>query len=172
MTTGSLGQGMSTALGVAFGNRYLGRKNYTYLLLGDGETQEGQVWEGALFAAQQKLSNLIAFVDFNKKQLDGYTKEICDLGDLAQKFRDFGWFAQDCDGNDVASVKNAILAAKKHTDKPSMIIMHTEKGIGCTFTEGVYYNHHVKFSDADCQAAIDQLENSIAMMEEEELAHV
>lgn len=173
MTTGSLGQGMSTALGVAMGNRYQDRKSHTYLLLGDGETQEGQVWEGALFAAQQKLSNLIAFVDFNKKQLDGYTKEICDLGDLAQKFRDFGWFAQDCDGNDVASIKNTILAAKKHTDKPSMIIMHTEKGIGCTFTEGVYYNHHVKFSDADCQTAIDTLENSIAMMEKkEELAHV
>ncbi len=172
MTTGSLGQGMSTAIGIAFGNRYQGRNSYTYLLLGDGEVQEGQVWEGALFAPQHKLSNLVAFVDFNKKQLDGYTKEICDLGDLGQKFRDFGWFTQDCDGNDVASVRNAILAAKKSADKPSMIIMHTEKGIGCTFTEGVYYNHHVKFSDADCQLAIDKLENYIAMVEKEELAYV
>ncbi len=172
MTTGSLGQGMSTAIGIAFGNRYQGRNSYTYLLLGDGEVQEGQVWEGALFAPQHKLSNLVAFVDFNKKQLDGYTKEICDLGDLGQKFRDFGWFTQDCDGNDVASVRNAILAAKKSADKPSMIIMHTEKGIGCTFTEGVYYNHHVKFSDADCQMAIDKLENYIAMVEKEELAYV
>lgn len=172
MTTGSLGQGMSTAIGVAFGNRYNGRDSHTYLLLGDGEMQEGQVWEGALFAAQHKLSNLIAFVDFNQKQLDGYTREICCLGDLAQKFRDFGWFALDCDGNDVASLRSAVRMAKKNADKPSMIVMHTEKGVGCTFTEGVYYNHHVKFEDKDCQAAIDHLERQIAAMEQEELAHV
>lgn len=172
MTTGSLGQGMSTALGVAFGNRYYSRDNNTYLLLGDGEMQEGQVWEGALFAAQQKLSNLIAFVDANKKQLDGYTDEVCSLGDIAQKFRDFGWFALDCDGNDVGSVRSAILAAKKGSDKPSMIVLHTEKGIGCSFAEGVYYNHHVKFSDAECQEAIDRLEKENAALKEEELAHV
>lgn len=172
MTTGSLGQGMSTALGVAFGNRHNGKNSRTYLLLGDGETQEGQVWEGALFAAQQKLSNLIAFVDFNKKQLDGYTKEICDLGDLAQKFRDFGWFAQDCDGNDVTSVRAAVMAARKSAEKPSMIILHTEKGVGCSFTEGVYYNHHVKFTDDQCLDAIRRLEEAIAATEKEELAHV
>ncbi|MCD8352012.1 MAG: transketolase [Planctomycetaceae bacterium] len=172
MTTGSLGQGMSTALGVAFGNRYHGRNSHTYLLLGDGETQEGQVWEGAMFAAQQKLSNLTAFIDCNKKQLDGYTCEICDPGDLAQKFRDFGWFAQDCDGNDVASVRSAIMAEMKISDQPSMFILHTEKGLGCTFAEGVYYNHHVKFSDDDCEAAIQRLEKQIAAIQEEELAHV
>lgn len=172
MTTGSLGQGMSTAIGVAWGNRYHDRNSRTYLLLGDGEVQEGQVWEGALFAAQQKLSNLVAFVDFNQKQLDGYTKDICDLGDLGQKFRDFGWFTQDCNGNDVTSVRAAIATAKKAVDKPSMIILHTEKGIGCPFTEGVLYNHHVKFTDDECQNAINILEDSIAAMQKEELAHV
>jgi transketolase len=87
MSTGSLGQGMSTAIGIAHGNKMLGKDNYTYLLLGDGESQEGQVWEGALYAPQHKLSHLIAFLDYNHQQLDGYTKDICDLGDMRQKFQ-------------------------------------------------------------------------------------
>ena len=83
MTTGSLGQGISTAIGIALGNRLDGRDNITYLILGDGECDEGQVWEGALFAAHQRLDNLVAFVDYNKQQLDGYTRDVLDLGDLA-----------------------------------------------------------------------------------------
>ena len=94
MSTGSLGQGMSTAIGIAHGNKMLGKDNYTYLLLGDGESQEGQVWEGALYAPQHKLSHLIAFLDYNHQQLDGYTKDICDLGDMRQKFQDFGWYGE------------------------------------------------------------------------------
>ena len=168
MTTGSLGQGMSTAIGVAFGNRYQKYSNRTFLLLGDGELQEGQVWEGAMFAAQHRLSNLVAFVDANQKQLDGYTRDICDLGDIAQKFRDFGWYAQDCDGNDVAAVRSAIgQAATANARRPSMIVLHTEKGVGCSFAEGVFYNHHVKFSADQCRDAIQRLEERIAMLERE-----
>ena len=158
MTTGSVAQAMSTAIGYAFAPKYLGKQSRTYLVLGDGEGHEGQVWEGALFAAQRKLSNLIAFVDMNKKQLDGFTADICNPGDLAQKFRDFGWNAQDCDGNDVESLQIAIQLAWRQSDKPSMIIMHTEKGAGCTFAEGVLYNHHMKFSDADYAKAVVDLE--------------
>ncbi len=172
MTTGSLGQGMSTAIGVALGNRYNRRKSHTYLVLGDGETQEGQVWEGALFAAQHKLDTLIAFVDSNAKQLDGYTKDICDLGDLAQKFRDFGWFSQDCDGNNVADIRRAVMLARHRPGRPAMIIMHTEKGSGCTFAEGIFYNHHIKFSDAECREAIASLEKRIGELREKEPAHV
>ncbi|HVI40971.1 MAG TPA: thiamine pyrophosphate-dependent enzyme, partial [Anaerovoracaceae bacterium] len=95
MTTGSLGQGMSTAIGVALGNKLKKKNSYTYLLLGDGECNEGQVWEGALFAPQHKLDHLIAFVDANEKQLDGYCKDICDMGDIRLKFEDFGWYSQD-----------------------------------------------------------------------------
>lgn len=167
MTTGSLGQGMSTAIGVAWGHRHAGRDNLTYLVLGDGESQEGQVWEGALFAAQQKLSGLIAFVDYNKKQLDGYTKDICDLGDYGQKFREFGWNVLECDGHDVLALQNAIRLAKCSTAKPSMIVMHTEKGKGCTFAEGVFYNHHVPVSETDCKAAIACLEEKISKLEKE-----
>lgn len=167
MSTGSLGQGMSTAIGVAFGNRHQGRDSRTFLVLGDGEIQEGQVWEGALFAAQQRLSNLVAFVDANDKQLDGYTKDICDLGDIAQKFRDFGWYAQDCDGQDVEALRAAIHLTRKSGDRPSLIVMHTEKGVGCTFAEGVFFNHHVKFSDVECGEAIACLESGVARLEKE-----
>jgi len=168
MSTGSLGQGMSTALGVAFGNWYQGYPGTTYLILGDGELQEGQVWEGGLFAAHQKLSNLVAFVDCNDKQLDGYTRDICDLGDIAQKFRDFGWYAQDCNGNDIQSLLSAIELAKAETAKPSVIVMHTEKGAGCTFAEGVFYNHHMKFADEECAQALAHLEAVIAALEKED----
>ena len=87
MTTGSLGQGSSAAAGIALGNRLKGRNNKTFLILGDGELQEGQVWEAALFAAQQKLDNLIAFVDYNKQQLDGYVRDINNLGTSGQNLK-------------------------------------------------------------------------------------
>lgn len=161
MTTGSLGQGMSTAIGVALGNKLKKKDNYTYLLLGDGECNEGQVWEGALFAPQQKLDHLIAFVDNNGKQLDGYCKDICDMGDLRQKFEDFGWHAQDVDGHDIEAIVEAVDRAKQAVGKPSMIILHTEKGKGCTFTEGVFYNHHVKFTKEQADEAIEALEKMI-----------
>jgi len=161
MTTGSLGQGMSTAIGVALGNKLKKKDSYTYLLLGDGECNEGQVWEGALFAPQQKLDHLIAFVDNNGKQLDGYCKDICDMGDLKQKFEDFGWYAQEVDGHDIQAIVDAVGRAKKVSGMPSMIILHTEKGKGCTFTEGVFYNHHVKFTREQADEAIAALERQL-----------
>lgn len=161
MSTGSLGQGMSTALGVAWGNRYQGLDSYTYLVLGDGECEEGQIWEGALNARQQKLDHLIAFVDLNQKQLDGYTKDVCDLGDLRGKFEAFGWDAQEVDGHDTAAITAAIARAKTVPGKPHMIVLHTEKGKGCTFAEGVLYNHHVKFTQEQYQQAIEALDRQI-----------
>lgn len=167
MSTGSLGQGMSTAIGAAWGSRYQGRENYTYLVLGDGESNEGQVWEGALFAAQQKLDHLIAFIDYNKKQLDGYVADICDIGDVCKKFEDFGWDAKECDGHDVEALKAAIENAKNTEGKPHMIVMNTIKGKDCSFAEGVLYNHHMKFSPEDYQNACDALDEKIKALEEE-----
>lgn len=158
MTTGSLGQGMSTAVGVALGNKLKGKDNYTYLLLGDGECNEGQVWEGALFAAQHKLDHLIAFIDNNQKQLDGYCKDICDMGDLKTKFSEFGWHSQEVDGHDIEMIISAVTKAKKKDKKPSMIILNTIKGKGCTFTEDVLYNHHVTFTKEQADEAIEALE--------------
>lgn len=166
MSTGSLGQGMSTAIGAAWGNRYQGRDNYVYLVLGDGETNEGQVWEGALFAAQQRLDHLIAFIDYNKKQLDGYTADICDIGDVRKKFEDFGWDARECNGHDTEAIAEAIAAAKETAGKPHVIVLHTVKGKGCSFAEGVLYNHHMKFKPEDYHAAQAALDEQIRQTEE------
>ena len=153
MTTGSLGQGMSTAIGIALGQRMNGSDSYTYLILGDGECDEGQVWEGALFAAHNKLDHLIAFVDRNGQQLDGFVKNVLDTGDLAEKFRAFGWFTQDVDGHDCAAIQAAIQAAKAQKGAPAMIVLHTVKGCGCTFAEGVEANHHMSFTQEQVDEA-------------------
>lgn len=169
MSTGSLGQGMSTALGAAWGNRYQHRDNYTYLVLGDGECEEGQVWEGALWAHQQKLGNLIAFIDCNKKQLDGYTSSICDLGDLRKKFENFGWDAQEANGHDVGAIVAAIESAKTVKDRPHMIVLQTEKGKDCTFAEGIFYNHHIKFMKEQYEEAVAALDQKIERLQREEV---
>lgn len=168
ISTGSLGQGMSSAIGVALGNRMKGLPSYTYLVLGDGECQEGQVWEGALFAPQRRLDHLIAFVDRNKKQLDGFTKDICDLGELDRKFRDFGWFTQQVDGNDAAALLAAIEAAKANRGSPSMIVMDTVKGKDCSFAEDVFYNHHMSFTPEQTSEAILALEQKLEQLRKEE----
>ncbi len=168
MTTGSLGQGMSTALGVALGHRLDGRDNYTYLVLGDGECDEGQVWEGALFAPHYKLDHLIAFVDNNRQQLDGYTDAIMALGDIAAKFREFGWDAQTVDGHDIAAIYEAIQKAKAVPGKPHMIVLDTVKGRGCSFAEGIESNHHIAIAQeageeaiAQAQAALERAEKAL-----------
>jgi len=164
MTTGSLGQGMSTAIGIALGNRLDRRDSYTYLILGDGECDEGQVWEGALFAHHRKLSHLITFIDNNKKQLDGYTKDINDLGNIAEKFSSFGWHIQNANGSDVAKIYETIEKAKEEKGKPSVIILDTIKGQGLKFVEDTMFNHHMKFSAEDHKAAdkcIIELENKL-----------
>jgi transketolase len=161
MTTGSLGQGSSLAIGVALGNRMDGRKNTTYLILGDGELQEGQVWEAALLAAQQKLDNLIALVDNNKQQLDGYTKDINDLADISKKFESFGWFTQSIDGADIQLIHAAIEKAKNIEGKPSVIVLNTIKGKGCSFVEGKVDNHHVTISREQMEQALAELNQQL-----------
>ena len=154
MTTGSLGQGMSTAIGIALGARLCGADCFTYLVLGDGECNEGQVWEGALFAAHNKLGGLIAFVDWNKQQLDGYTKDIIDMGDIGGKFEAFGWHTQVIDGHDPDIIKAAITNAKGVPDAPSMIVLDTVKGHGCYFAEGIEANHHINFTQEQIGKAL------------------
>ena len=167
MTTGSLGQGMSTAIGVALGNRMDKRDNWTYLILGDGEIDEGQVWEGALFAHQFKLDNLITFIDYNKQQLDGYTKDIMDLGDVAAKFASFGWHAQSIDGHDMEAITGAIEKAKTVKGMPSVIVLNTIKGKGCTFAEGVLNNHHMAFTKEQGQEAVAAAQKELDELEKE-----
>ena len=135
MTTGSLGQGFSTGLGVALGHRLDGKDNNVYIILGDGECQEGQIWEGVLYGGNAKLDNLIVFVDYNKQQLDGFIDQINPLGDLRAKWEEFGWHAQEVDGHDVGAIYTAIQAAKATKGKSSVIILDTIKGKGCHFAE-------------------------------------
>lgn len=169
MTTGSLGQGASTAAGVAFGMKLDGKNNFVYLILGDGEIQEGQVWEMALFASQRKLSNLIAFVDYNHIQLDGYTDDICSLGDVRAKFEAFGWYAQDVDGHDVEAIDQAIRNAKAQNEKPSMIVLETEKGHGWSEIAGKLNGHCPTVSEEQLKAALEEMQQAYGKIEEETL---
>jgi transketolase len=153
MTTGSLGQGISAAIGMALGNRMSKSDSITYLIMGDGECNEGQVWEGAMFAAHHKLDNLIAFVDSNKQQLDGFTKDILDMGDIGDKFRSFGWFVQKVNGHDTGAILAAVTAAKANHNSPSMIVLDTVKGNG-TFAAGIDGNHHMSFTKEQMEEAI------------------
>lgn len=158
VTTGSLGQGLSAATGVALGHTIDKSDSYTYVILGDGECEEGQVWEAASYAAQKKANNLIAFVDSNKQQIDGYTKDINNLGDICKKFEDFGWYALNIDGSKVGEIEDAIEKAKAQKEKPSMIILNTRKGEGCSFAENTLNNHHIVVSMDMADEAIKILE--------------
>ena len=137
LTTGSLGQGMSTATGAALANKVDGRTNHVFVFVGDGECDEGQVWEAAQFAAHYKLDNLVCFVDSNKRQLDGSVDEIMSHGKgIGAKFDAFGWNVIElADGNDVEQIYDAVEAAYQITGKPTCIVLNTIKGKGCTFAE-------------------------------------
>ncbi len=154
MTTGSLGQGFSAAVGVALGLLMQGRSSKVFTVIGDGESDEGQVWEAAMFAAHHKLDNLVGFTDYNKQQLDGTTKDILDLESLDEKWRAFGWFTQRVNGHDFASLDEAVRRAKANTGKPSMIVMDTIKGKGCSFAEGLVSNHNMSFGMEEANKAI------------------
>ena len=166
MTTGSLGQGASTAMGIACGNRLKGYDNYTYLILGDGEINEGQVWEAALFANARKLSHVIAFVDRNRLQLDGPTDDICPLLDIAAKFESFGWYGQSVDGHDVEAIARAINNAKAQ-DKPSVIVLNTIKGKGYRKIEDQPSNHNATISAAQMEEALADIAAERAAIEAE-----
>jgi transketolase len=161
MTTGSLGQGVSSAIGIALGNQIDRKESYTYLIIGDGECDEGQVWEGALFAAHQKLDHLIAFVDDNKKQLDGYTKDVLNLGQISHKFAAFDWHAQDVNGADVRQIHDAIETAKSVKGKPSVIVLDTVKGQGIPFVEETMMNHHIVIDKEKAKAVMAELEKKL-----------
>jgi transketolase len=158
MTAGSLGQGFSAALGIALGLRMDKKTSRVYTIIGDGESDEGQIWEGALFAAAQGLSNIIAFTDYNKQQLDGYTRDVLDLGNLSAKWAAFGWYTQEVDGHDLEALDGAIEKALAQGNAPSMIVMNTIKGKGCFFAEGIEKNHSMAFNLEKAREAIALLD--------------
>lgn len=157
MSTGSLGQGLSVACGMALSCKIDNMDNYTYAIIGDGETNEGQNWEAGMFASHYKLNRLIAFTDYNKFQIDGPTNLIMDLGDLEGKWRTFGWNVFRCDGHNIEEIYNKIQLAKESTDKPNMIILDTIKGKGAAFAENKTSNHNMPLTLETAQEAIDAL---------------
>jgi transketolase len=148
MTTGSLGQGLSAACGMAIAAKKEGRSNHIFCIIGDGESNEGQNWEAAMFAAHQKLDNLVAITDYNRLQIDGFTSEILDLEPLTDKWRAFGWNVLETDGHDWEKLYNNIEEAKRQQNgKPTMIIAHTIKAKDCIMIENVAGSHNIKVPD-------------------------
>ncbi|MBQ6274593.1 MAG: transketolase [Oscillospiraceae bacterium] len=156
-SSGSLGQGLSIANGLALGFRLQGRDNRVFCLLGDGELQEGQIWEAVMTAAQHGLDNLCAIVDYNHVQLDGTTEEIKDLGDLCAKFRAFGWHVIELDGHDMEQILAAYRLAECFKGKPSVLIANTVKGKGVSFMEGDCAWHGAAPNDRQLQEALAEI---------------
>jgi transketolase len=158
MTTGSLGQGFSAAVGVAIGGRIKKENAWVYTIIGDGESQEGQIWEAAMLAGNRRLDNLIAFCDRNGYQIDGKVDEVNSLGDLGAKWRAFGWDVQEINGHDHEAILNALQNAQGRNGKPHMIICNTVKGKGVSFAEqaGVG-NHNMNISKEQYAMAMAEL---------------
>lgn len=156
MSTGSLGQGLSMACGIALAGKMDGKDYWTYCLLGDGEMQSGQNWEAMMFAAHYGLGNLIAFVDRNYLQIEGDTEKVMELEPLADKCRSFGWDVYEIDGHDIDQIIDTITKAKA-TDAPSMVVMRTVKGRGVSFMENNAGFHGRSCKPDEHKRALDEL---------------
>lgn len=161
VASGSLGQGLSVAIGAALGKKLDGDSSIVYTFHGDGELQEGQNWEAFMFAAAKKVDNLIATIDYNGRQIDGDTDDIVSLGDLHAKLESFGWLVlEEKNGNDLESVIGILERAKSETGqgKPVVIMLHTEMGAGVDFMEGTNAWHGKAPNDEQLATALCQLE--------------
>lgn len=155
MTTGSLGQGTSTAAGIATALRMKGSDRRVYLIVGDGELNEGQCWEAFQYIAHYKLNNCVVIIDWNKRQLDGPLEEVINPFDIAEKMRAFGFAVETVDGQDIEALDAALDRAEAVTDSATCVVLDTVKGAGVPFFETYPGNHSVKFSDPACREAAD-----------------
>ena len=162
MSTGSLGQGISTAVGMALSNKYHGNNHRIYTVLGDGECQEGEVWEAAMSAAHYQLDNLLAFVDANGLQIDGKVSDVMNPSPIDEKFKAFGWHVIVLeDGNNLEAVIEACEQAKQVKEKPTVIVAKTVKGKGVSFMENQAGWHGVAPSKEQCEQALVELEGGL-----------
>lgn len=159
MSTGSLGQGLAAANGMALAGRLDGRDYRVYALLGDGELEEGMVWEAAMLAPHYKLDNLTAFVDFNKLQIDGPIEKVMSPLPIPEKWQAFGWNVLEIDGHDMSAIYDAIQTAKTVKGRPTMIVAHTTKGKGVCEMENVADWHGKAPSREECQLFLSELED-------------
>ena len=161
MTTGSLGQGTSTAAGIATALKKSHIYRYVYLIVGDGELNEGQCWEAFQYIANYKLNNCIVIIDDNKRQLDGYTKDIMNPFDISKKMEAFGFFTQKVKGNDIEAIDDAINQAKEVKDKAVCIVLDTIKGQGVPYFENMFSNHSVKFNTDEINDAANEAKQAL-----------
>lgn len=163
IASGSLGQGLSVAIGAALTKRLNKEKSIIYSLHGDGELQEGQIWEAAMFASARKVDNIISTIDYNGQQIDGPVNEVIPLGDLRAKWESFGWEVMEMNGHDFEDILSTFSKAKSMTEKgkPIMILMHTVMGKGVDFMEGSHKWHGVAPNDTQLELALFQLEETL-----------
>lgn len=161
--SGSLGQGLSAAAGAALGKKLSGDGNRVYVMLGDGECEEGQIWEAAMFCAHHKLDNLVAMTDWNRQQIDGRIEDVAGLVGLRSKWEAFGWSVLECDGHDFDGILGAYASAGElyGKGKPVMILMRTEMGKGVDFMEGTHKWHGKAPDKEQCEKALAQLEQTL-----------
>ncbi len=163
IAAGSLGQGLSVALGIALAKKLNNDQKLVYCLTGDGELNEGQIWEAATYIGSKIVDNLITIVDYNKKQIDGPTDEVMPLGDLGAKFEAFGFTVLEMNGNEMDDVLSTLSEAKQMAQKgqPIIILMHTEMGMGVDFMMGTHKWHGVAPNDEQSKVALEQLEETL-----------
>ncbi len=163
IASGSLGQGLSVSIGAARAKKLNNDSQLVYVLQGDGEIQEGQVWEAAMYAAHNKIDNLIAFIDCNGQQIDGSTDQVLSLGNIKAKWEAFGWVVLETNGNDLLALNITIDEAKQLTGqgKPIMVLMTTSMGKGVDFMEGTHKWHGVAPNDQELANALSQLEETL-----------
>jgi transketolase len=156
-STGSLGEGLSIALGMGLAARWDKRPSRAYCVLGDGEIQEGQIWEAAMFGAFHKMENVCAIVDYNRIQLDGFVKDIMEVEPLVPKWQGFGWHTIELDGHDIGALQRAFAEAEATRDRPTVLIAHTVKGKGVSFMENNPKYHGVAPTKEEAEAALKEL---------------
>ena len=159
--SGSLGQGLSAAAGIALGKKLSGEGHRAFVLCGDGESEEGQIWEAAMFAVHHKLDNLVAMTDWNGMQIDGPSETVTAIEELNEKWLAFGWDVIVADGHDFDSILNAFQIARKQDGKPKMILFKTEMGHGVDFMAGSHTWHGKAPSEEQCAQALEQLKETL-----------
>lgn len=163
IASGSLGQGFSVAVGAAQAKKLNGDKHLVFVLMGDGEQEEGQIWEAAMYAPAKGVDNLVAIIDYNKKQIDGSTDDVMNLGDLRAKYEAFGWNVLEMNGNKMQEVVDTLNLARKNAcqGKPQLILAHTEMGMGVDFMMGTHKWHGSPPNDEQAANALSQLEETL-----------
>lgn len=163
IASGSLGQGLSVAVGAAQAKKLNGDPNLVFVLMGDGEQEEGQIWEAAMYAPAKGVDNLVAIIDYNKKQIDGSTDDVLNLGDLRAKYEAFGWNVLEMNGNNMQEVVDTLNLARKNAcqGKPQVILAHTEMGMGVDFMMGTHKWHGTPPNDEQAANALSQLTETL-----------